>query len=168
MRLDTVLCKTALARELLQQRDTIPRHQRLFIIMVDGQKTLGELAAAAKQLGIDHTALSAMVNSGLLAPIEPSSRTRIKEAGPPPAPPSSPSFSLAAAKLYSMDLVALMLPGEDADLREAARDVIDAAALRAWITLASIQIGQRSSDERAQFFLSKVNAMLPAGFHEDI
>ena len=168
MHLDTVLCKTELARELLLRRDSIPRHQRSFIIMVDGQKTLGELSEAAKQLGVDHSVLSVMVNSGLLQPRVEPSRLRNRDVRPPaaPAPPSQPSFSLAAAKLYSMDLVALMLPGEDGELRELAREVTDAPALRAWLVEACAQIQERSSEERAKLFLSKVGDMLPAGFHE--
>ena len=116
MHLDIVPNKTARAREVLLRRDALPHNQRLFLIMIDGQKSLRDLSQAASQLGIDSVALAALVNAGLVAwhggeGGAASGAGRAPAATPEGhAPRSLPS--LAAAKLYAIDLAALMLPAD--------------------------------------------------------
>ena len=157
--LDAVPCKTERARAALQQRETLPRARRLFLIMVDGRRPLRDLAEAARGLGIDDDALAAMVEDDLL---------RWQGAAPPAAPvaptPARPAASLAAAKLYALDLAALMLPGQERMLRESGREATDAAGLRRWLEEVASHITERAGGERASVFLGKVGAMLPADF----
>ena len=65
MHLDVIPRKTDRACEALRERNALPRNQRLFLIMVDGHKSLRDLSEAAAQLGIDGVALASMVNAGL-------------------------------------------------------------------------------------------------------
>lgn len=166
MHLDIVLSKTERGRRALQHREALPRPQRLFLIMIDGHKSLRELSAAAKELGIDSVALAAMANKGLIhwtgraETIGHATGVRT----PAPAPAPRPQHSLAAAKLYALDLVALMLPGRDGELREAARQVTDADALRRWLQRSAREIARGNSSERAALFLDRVGAMLPSDF----
>jgi len=166
---DVIPRKTERARTLLLQRDALPRSRRLFLIMIDGQKSLRDLSDAARQLGIDSAMIASMVNAGLVqwqrdepAPLPAKRVVATATAGQTPAP----SFSLAAAKFYAMNLTALMLPGEDAELREAARQVTDADGLRNWLGTAAMQIAARAGDDRGNLFLGKVAGMLPADFFE--
>ena len=174
MHLGVIPCKTDRARDALLRRDSLPRNQRMFLIMIDGRKSLRDLSEAADQLGIDSVALSSMVNAGLIRWQEGPGAT-----APVPAPaasaPSQPpravakaAPSLAAAKLYAMDLAALMLPGQDGELRAAARQVTDADGLRAWLADSARAIGTRAGADRASLFLERVGAMLPADFFEAI
>jgi hypothetical protein len=66
MHLDVIPSKTDRAREVLLRRDALPRNQRLFLVMIDGRKSLRELAEAARELDIDNVALASMVNAGLV------------------------------------------------------------------------------------------------------
>ena len=63
---DAIPCKTALARQSLLQRDALPRAHRLFLILIDGQKSLRQLSVASRQLGIDHATLEALTHAGLI------------------------------------------------------------------------------------------------------
>jgi hypothetical protein len=172
MHADAIPYKTELARNTLQQRDALPRGHRLFLIMVDGQKSLRQLAEAAKHLDIDDLVLRSLVESGLIQWQAMSRRTfNMPSAVDAPSPPSTPRVaparsprSLAAAKIYAMDLAALMLPGQDGGIRDAARNVTDAGEMHAWLTEAAQQIAARAGDERAALFVAKVASVLPVDF----
>jgi hypothetical protein len=164
---DVIPRKTERAREALKARAALPHNQRMFLIMVDGRKSLRELAQVAGQLGIDEQALAAMARDGLLqlrrppgAPVPPAV---VAEPEPAPAAPRALP-SMAAVKLYAIDLMALMLPGQDGPLRESARQLTDPAGMRLWLNEAATQIAARASDERAQLFMARVGDMLPPGF----
>lgn len=66
MHIDAVLRKTDRACLALQTTHALPQRLRQFLLMVDGQKSLRELSPAAKAMGVDHAALAAMVNRGLV------------------------------------------------------------------------------------------------------
>ncbi len=63
-----------------------------------------------------------------------------------------------------MDLVALLLPGQDHALRDAARDVRDADSLRTWIERCADEIARRNHPERAELFRVRVASQLPPDF----
>ena len=169
MHLDTIPRKTDLARNMLQGRDTLPRAQRLFLIMIDGRKSLRELSEPAARLGIDNVALASLANAGLIhwsrdeaSPL----RTRAELVPTAETTPASAErgIPLVAVKLYAMDLVALMLPGQDHDLRTEAREVGDADAMRAWLLRCADEIARRSDADRAELFRVRVASQLPANF----
>ncbi len=171
MHLDIVPRKTELARDMLQRRDTLPRPQRLFLIMIDGHKSLRELSEAARQLGIDNAALAKLANAGLIQwsrddgvrDRELSEATTAPEAAPQAAP-AERGIPLVAVKLYAMDLVALLLPGQDHALRDAAREVGDADGLRTWIAHCADEIARRNHPDRAELFRVRVASQLPSDF----
>src|SRR5262245_12053583 len=134
--------KTELAKVVLQGRD-FPgtRAQRSFLIMVDGRKPLRELAEAAEQLGVDDAAVTALVDAGLIEWVRrPSERAASAGSnGPQPSPtratsgtaaqprrapvaPARAPRSMAATKMFVLDLATLMLQGQDGEVREAARE----------------------------------------------
>ncbi|GAA0755094.1 hypothetical protein LRH25_29195 [Ideonella azotifigens] len=168
---DAIPCKTELARELLRQRNALPRSQRLFLIMIDGRQPLRHFAQAAAQLGIGASALNNLVSDGLLqwganqpAPGQKAAAPLPAEPEPPTASPQrapAPMPSLAAAKMYAMDLAALMLPGQDGAIRQASRAVIGPGELRIWLGETARLIAEQAGPQRAALFLEKVGAMLP-------
>jgi hypothetical protein len=156
----TVFAKTAQARKALRDGGFPgPRAHRLFLIIVDGRKTLRELAAPLRSLGLDEHGLRQMMADGWLgvnvAPAaDPSARAA-------PAHDAAPPPSLGAVKMYALDLLALMLPGRDAGLRAATREVHDEPALRQWIERAAAAIGRHAGDDRAAVFRERVGRQLP-------
>lgn len=152
--------KTPLARELLKER-AFPgtRAQRLFLIMVDGRQPMARLAPLAEGLGVDRQGVQALVEAGLLEWVEGPCATAAAPAGP--ARVGRPARSLAAAKMYAIDLAALMLMGQDREVRLAARDVADVAQMHAWLAGTAARIAAVAGGERAALFLDKVGAAMP-------
>jgi len=157
----TVFAKTAQARKALRDGGFPgPRAHRLFLIIVDGRKTLRELAAPLRSLNLDEQQLRQMMTDGWLgvnaAPAaDPPPRAAPAGDAPPPPP------SLGAVKMYALDLLALMLPGRDAGLRAATRELHDEPALREWIERAADAIGRHAGDDRAAVFRERVGRQLP-------
>lgn len=163
----TVLAKTVQARKALRDGGfTGSRPQRLFLIIVDGRKTLRELAAPLRSLGLDEPALRRMLAEGWLAVNPPPASAVGAARGPsgtsaPGTEPVRSTPSLGAVKMYALDLVALMLPGRDAALREAARQVQDGQRLRDWVELAAGIIAQQAGPQRADVFRERVQERMP-------
>lgn len=186
MRPDAIPRKTERGRQALGGRE-FPgtRAQRLFLIMVDGHKSLRELAAAAEQLRLDGQALRELVDRGLMDWAPPARASAPKPPAPAAGHPAGATEprdgaglpqstgavpeegraprSLAAAKMYALDLAALMLRAQDAQVRESARDVADGQALQAWLLDVARRITVEAGVERAATFLEKVGAVLPDG-----
>jgi len=164
--------KTVAGRRVLQGGAFIgSRPQRLFLIMVDGQKTFRELAEPARTLGLTAVDLADLTSGGWIALEPPAPLARSPALAllptaktPPPVttraePPDR--RSLAAAKMYALGLIQLMLPGRDQAMRQISRAVRTEAELRAWVELASREIGRASGPERGRLFLDRVIAQLP-------
>jgi hypothetical protein len=158
----TVLAKTVQARRALRD-NSFPgsRAQRLFLIIVDGRKTLAQLAAPLRALGLDEPALRRLLDAGWLG-INPPASLGSAEAAPArrPARAARPR-TLGAAKMFALDLLARILPAGEPPLREAARRVHTEAELRAWIAEAGRRIGEQAGPDRAEVFLRRVLEALP-------
>jgi len=172
-----VPCKTDLGRQALQGRD-FPgtRAQRMFLIMADGRTPMSALAPAVAQLGLDEAALQALAAAGLLAWRHLIPRSAPAQAPAPRAPapvarataPAAPVRSLAAAKMYALDLAALMLQGQDQAVREAVREVGSAEQMQQWLEATARDISARAGSERAALFLQRVAALMPAETPEEL
>ncbi|MGE5864973.1 MAG: hypothetical protein ACM32J_07725 [Rhizobacter sp.] len=153
--------KTPLAHEWLARRDTrLDRARRALLITVDGRRSGAELAQLAQGLGLDERVFGELHADGLIA-----WPTVIAAAAPPaPVRATKPpaTLSLAGAKLYALDLVALMLGGRDEALRALAPEVQSREALVAWCEIAARAIEAHAGIDRAQRFLEKTMAVLPA------
>ena len=153
--------KTPLAREWLDARDhRLDRARRALLITVDGRRSGHELTALAQGLGLGQEAIADLHRQGLIvwptvivAPVPP-------PPPPPPPKPAAPQPSLAAAKMYAIDLATLMLGGRDQDLRALATEVQTREALVAWCEMAARAVETHAGPERAQRFLEKTSGML--------
>ncbi len=171
MHLDVVPRKTDLARDMIQRRHTLPRSQRMFLIMIDGRKSLRDLSEAASQLGIDNAALASLANAGLIQWSRDDSAPERAPVGIMPASglanatsTAQRSVPLVAIKLYAMDLLALLLAGQDHALRDAARQVGDADSLRVWLVRCADEIARLNNSDRAELFRVRVESQLPPDF----
>ena len=155
----TVFAKTAQARKALRDGGFPgPRAHRLFLIIVDGRKTLRELAGPLRSLGLDEQGLRRLMADGWLGVIASPAADPWRRAAAD-ADPGAPS--LGAARMYALELLALMLPSRDAGLRAAIRAVHDEPALREWIERAAAAIGRHAGDDRAAVFRERVCGRLP-------
>jgi len=151
--------KTPLAREWLDSRDhRLDRARRALLITVDGRRNGHELTTLAEGLGLGREAIADLHREGLIvwptviaAPAAPS---------PPPPKAAAPAPSLAAAKMYALDLATLMLGGRDQELRALATEVQTREALVAWCEMAARTVETHAGPERAQRFLEKTSGML--------
>lgn len=161
-----VLAKTVQARNALRD-GSFPgsRSQRLFLIIVDGRKSLRELAAPLRSLGLDEAGLRQMLADGWLASAVNACAPAAVAAAPAPARAQLP---LAAVKMYALDLVALMLPGRDAALRASVREVQGEADLRAWIECAAEAIAAHAGADRAAVFRERVGRQMPQAVPVDL
>jgi hypothetical protein len=162
--------KTELCRRLLLDRHTpISRAHRSFLIMVDGQRHLGDLDAALAILGMGTADLHSLTRLGLLAwegapgadsdaAVAPGARSSSRVAG---------NRSLAAAKLFALELTGRMLARRDQPLRDAARDVTCEDELLPWLNHCALLIAELASPERAALFIDKVHAVVPRHLLEE-
>ncbi|CAN7365762.1 hypothetical protein [Rhizobacter sp. LjRoot28] len=150
--------KTPLAHEWLARRDTrLDRARRALLITVDGRRSGAELAHLAQGLGLDDRVFGELQADGLIA-----WPTVIAAAPPARVTKPAAALSLAGAKLYALDLVTLMLGGRDESLRALAPEVQSREALVAWCEIAARAIEAHAGIDRAQRFLEKTTAVLPA------
>jgi len=151
--------KTPLAREWLDARDhRLDRARRALLITVDGRRSGHELTALAEGLGLGREAIHDLHREGLI--VWPTVIAPPPPMAPPPPKPAAPAPSLAAAKMYAIDLATLMLGGRDQDLRALATEVQTREALVAWCEMAARAVETHAGPERAQRFLEKTSGML--------
>jgi hypothetical protein len=120
--------KTGKAREALAAvtRGAVDLRDRRILILADGQRTRDELAA---MLGGDsRLSIDRLVREGFLA--SPGARAMQVDAPPPRVEPASRSRrSLAAAKMYLLDMLQLQRSLEAADMRLAIQTTSDPEVL---------------------------------------
>ncbi len=182
--------KSEAARALLQGAAFDgTRSQRAWLIMVDGQKSLRELAAPARALGLGPADLQRLVDGGWIEfPRARASTGGARRAAPPAQPPSSaapvapaavaapaaavasarppaeagPPRSWAVAKMYAIDLVRVLLPAHQRELVELSRTVNDGDGLQAWLQVVAAELTARAGPERARLFIDKVSLVMPS------
>ncbi len=176
MNLHAVPGKTELGKQLLRQRaSSINRSQRAALIMIDGSKTLLQLTSILQALGLDERDLHQLTDAGLIEwkgrdgasgriSLGASSRA-VAQASQAPSVSVSVSVSgnksVAAAKLFALDLAERMLVQRDHGLREAARQVMHEQQFLPWLDRCAAAIGHAAGPERAAMFIEKVMALVP-------
>lgn len=179
-----VLSKTDTARLLLAQRDAdLARALRSFLILVDGQRNLAQLKPVMDALGVTLDAVHHLIAEGLLhlrhdvtqmgrksARAEASETEAAVTLSPEPAtaPVAETEVprSLHAAKFYGLNLVTLMLGGQDEEPRRAVRQVTTPQQLADWLVMCHDLITEVSGAERAQVFARKMWGVLPDDVRE--
>lgn len=74
---------------------------------------------------------------------------------------AEPARTMAAAKFYALNLVTLMLVGQDEGPRRAVREATTPQQLADWLTMCLDLVHDTAGPERAQVFADKIWAVLP-------
>lgn len=124
--------KTAAGRsEIAMRGGTLSRASRALLIMVDGQSDAQALTARAGQLGLDAGAVIALLEAGFIQ------RADAGEPAPLAAPPAqvqaavmpNRKHSVAAARLYLMDIAARAFSSAEHPIRQRLLEATDRSAL---------------------------------------
>ena len=130
--------KTAAGRhEIATRSGVLNRSSRALLIMVDGQADGEALTARAGQLGLDAGAVFALLEAGFIQRADAEASTPLAkpvEAAPKPAAPTTPAApqrkrSLAAARMYLMDIAARTFSSAEHPIRQRLVEATDRAAV---------------------------------------
>ncbi len=163
------LHKTEKAREALRRRaDALTAHDRRILILSDGHRSLDDIVAllgaparpAAMRLVEDRYLATSAVAAGAVPASTPSSAPP----APPPPPPSplpAPRRSLAAAKLYVLDMLQLQRSAEAAAAQSAIHASGDREALVAAVLEGVRMTRRNATPSYGRRVLERVAEILP-------
>ena len=122
-------------REIATRNGALSRSSRALLIMVDGQATGEDLAVRASQLGLQAQAVLELLQAGLIqiaADVagEPA-LVPVAEPQPEPPKPAAPNRkrSLAAARMYLMDIAARTFSSAEHPIRQRLVEATDRASV---------------------------------------
>jgi len=124
-------------REIATRNGALSRSSRALLIMVDGQATGEDLAARAGQLGLEAQAVLELLQAGFIQSTADvvGAPTFVQVAEPPvaePQPkPAAPNRkrSLAAARMYLMDIAARTFSSAEHPIRQRLVEATDRASV---------------------------------------
>ncbi|WP_426399845.1 hypothetical protein ACN9M1_17540 [Ralstonia sp. R-29] len=117
--------------EVAARSGMLNRSNRALLIMVDGQTTGEDLAARAHQIGLGEQAIVELVNAGFIRRQERAGNapaTEPEAAVPKPAMPNR-KRSLAAARMYLMDIAARTFTSAEHPIRQRLVEATDRASV---------------------------------------
>ncbi len=122
-------------REIATRNGALSRSSRALLIMVDGQATGEDLAVRASQLGLEAQAVLELLQAGFIqiaADVagEPV-LVQVAEPQPEPLKPAAPNRkrSLAAARMYLMDIAARTFSSAEHPIRQRLVEATDRASV---------------------------------------
>ena len=122
-------------REIATRNGALSRSSRALLIMVDGQATGEDLAVRASQLGLEAQAVLELLQAGFIqiaADVagEPA-LVQVAEPQPEPLKPAAPNRkrSLAAARMYLMDIAARTFSSAEHPIRQRLVEATDRASV---------------------------------------
>ncbi|MGO4331711.1 hypothetical protein AB4Z48_24320 [Cupriavidus sp. 2TAF22] len=146
-----LLEKTQAGREAIGQRSgPLDRRSRALLIMVDGRTSMADMVSRAAQLGLEASAVTQLLEGGLIqvaaavagaargapapeqAPEQAPVQAPMQEPAPSPAAPPAEAGakrSLAAARMYLMDVMARSFGTMDHPIRTRLVEATDRAAV---------------------------------------
>ncbi|WP_104654512.1 hypothetical protein [Ralstonia insidiosa] len=122
-------------REIATRNGALSRSSRALLIMVDGQATGEDLAVRASQLGLQAQAVLELLQAGFIqiAADVAGEPTLVQVAEPQPEPPkpAAPNRkrSLAAARMYLMDIAARTFSSAEHPIRQRLVEATDRASV---------------------------------------
>lgn len=117
--------------EIAARSGTLSRSNRALLIMVDGQTTGEELVARAHQIGLGEQAITELLRAGFIRRQEHADNAPAPEpeaAAPKPATPNR-KRSLAAARMYLMDIAARTFTSAEHPIRQRLVEATDRASV---------------------------------------
>lgn len=117
--------------EIAARSGTLSRSNRALLIMVDGQTTGEELVARAHQIGLGEQAITELLRAGFIRRQEHAGNAPVpapEGAAPKPATPNR-KRSLAAARMYLMDIAARTFTSAEHPIRQRLVEATDRASV---------------------------------------
>ncbi|WP_420993693.1 hypothetical protein ACKI2N_015295 [Cupriavidus sp. 30B13] len=174
-----LLEKTEAGREVLGQRaGTLDRRSRALLIMVDGRTSMADMVSRAGQLGLDASAVMQLIDGGLVklaagpagaaqgAPAAQPAAPAAPAATPSPAPAPAEAGrkrSLAAARMYLMDVMARTFGTSDHPLRARLVEATDRAAVELVFDAFQVLLNDTASPSLVAHIESSFRELLPLG-----
>jgi len=171
-----LLEKTAAGREILGQRTgALDRRSRALLIMVDGRTSMADMVSRAGQLGLDASAVAQLIEGGLVQLAARAAGDRAEAAPPQPrehAPAATPApapaeaarkRSLAAARMYLMDVMARTFGTADHPLRARLVEATDRAAVELVFDAFQVLLNDTASPSLVAHIEASFRDLLPLG-----
>ncbi|WP_029044312.1 hypothetical protein [Cupriavidus sp. WS] len=173
-----LLEKTAAGREILGQRTgALDRRSRALLIMVDGRTSMADMVSRAGQLGLDASAVAQLIEGGLVqlaaraaggraeaAPPQPREHAPAATPAPAPAPAEAArKRSLAAARMYLMDVMARTFGTADHPLRARLVEATDRAAVELVFDAFQVLLNDTASPSLVAHIEASFRDLLPLG-----
>lgn len=165
-----VLEKTEAGREVLGQRNgTLCRKSRALLIMVDGRISVEEMVGRAGQLGLEANAITQLLEGGLIqlaarsidmALAQPALEAQAKA---PVSADADRKRSLAAARMYLMDVMARTFGTADHPIRARLVEATDRAAVEAAFEEFQVVLKDMASPSLAAHIEEAFRDVLPLG-----
>lgn len=169
------LHKTDKARSaLLERTDTLTAQDRRILILSDGQRSLDDIVGLLgsparpavlrlveeRYLATSHSATASVAGTapGMGAP---AAATHIAAATPPPPAPNTTRRSLAATKMYMLDMLQLQRDAEAAGIKATIQTSIGTEALVAAVLLGMQHIQRIANPSYSQRVFNRVAEMIP-------
>lgn len=161
--------KTEAGRQEIATRSAaLSRSSRALLIMVDGQATAEELTVRARQLGMEEGAVLALLQADLIQRATGSASEQVTEppaAAQPEAPkPAVPARkrSLAAARMYLMDIAARTFSSAEHPIRVRLMEATDRAAVEGAFDALLAALREATSVSMVEQVETSFRAFLPA------
>ncbi|WP_454722729.1 MULTISPECIES: hypothetical protein [Cupriavidus] len=169
-----LLEKTAAGRALLGQRTgALDRRSRALLIMVDGRTSIADMVSRAGQLGLDAGAVAQLIEGGFVqvaaraaaaAPARPREDLAAPAAVPVPVPvEATTKRSLAAARMYLMDVMARTFGTPDHPLRGQLVEATDRAAVELVFDAFQVLLNDTASPSLVAHIEASFRDLLPLG-----
>ncbi|WP_059413585.1 hypothetical protein [Cupriavidus basilensis] len=173
-----LLEKTAAGREILGQRTgALDRRSRALLIMIDGRTSMADMVSRAGQLGLDASAVAQLIEGGLVqlaaraagdraeaAPPQPREHAPAATPAPAPAPAEAArKRSLAAARMYLMDVMARTFGTADHPLRARLVEATDRAAVELVFDAFQVLLNDTASPSLVAHIEASFRDLLPLG-----
>jgi hypothetical protein len=165
-----VLEKTEAGREILGQRNgTLCRRSRALLIMVDGRTSMEEMVGRAGQLGLEADAITQLLEDGLIQVAAKSIDMALAlpaletQANAPVCAEADRKRSLAAARMYLMDVTARTFGTADHPIRARLVEATDRAAVEAAFEEFQVVLKDMASPSLAAQIEEAFRELLPLG-----
>lgn len=156
--------------EIATRGGVLSRSSRALLIMVDGQASGEDLAARAGQIGLGAQAVLDLVQAGFIRSlvgadttraVEPVAAVTMEPAAPKPAMPNR-KRSLAAARMYLMDIAARTFSAADHPIRQRLVEATDRAAVESAFEALMAALHEATSASMLEQVEASFRGFLPA------
>ncbi|WP_296229111.1 hypothetical protein [Ralstonia sp. UBA689] len=156
-------------QEIATRGGTLSRSNRALLIMVDGQSTGEDLAARAGQIGLGAQAVLDLLQAGFIRGLPDADTTPVAELAAAPEPEEVPKpavpnrkRSLAAARMYLMDIAARTFSSAEHPIRVQLVEATDRASVEGAFEALLAALREATSASMVEQVETSFRGFLPA------